>query len=461
MHRLLIALFLFATTAFASDLATLRNDYALHYFDASAHLRLAKYLKEHGQPLEGFYISELARRTRFTDDEFMEAVRVVYRDDHFDNSAEAEKRLKSELGEKTERDPAKIVALADIHLSRGEWKAAEGLLREAMALRPDSYDYVSTLAEVLKRDGREDEAEKLTTQWLAAHPDSLDARRDRIATLSESDEPAALKAIDEALGKYPDDAMLHLQRATMLSRRGDLPAAAAEYERASQLAPDSAWIRGWTGRFYLKQMDDSEKALDHYLAAYFQDPDFYDSEYAESRIRSIAWAQAEAAAQQKLKTGATVTQLLGDANTVIVGHALEAADAEWKPEYFEPVVALLAHIDPSVRYPAASTLAKHVDASFDERLKKLLSSDDLLTRSAAAYVAGERWQTDALPYVAPWFDHPAELLQYDAASIYILHGGETGKAKLKQLLESGRIHNERIRSMITYALNPPPKPDEP
>jgi tetratricopeptide (TPR) repeat protein len=116
----------------------------------------------------------------------------------------------------------------------------------------------------------------------------------RIETLFTAKSPEAAKAIDAALATYPEDAFLHYHRAGILSASGDHAAAAKAYVRAAELDPKSAVIQGWTARFFLKQAKDPERALEYYLNAYFLDPHFYDTEYAEGRIRTLAMERGAA-----------------------------------------------------------------------------------------------------------------------------------------------------------------------
>src|SRR5579864_4630648 len=60
-------------------LETARTDYALHFFSAEAHARLAKALFDKGERLQAFYILETARRVHFSQAEFDRAFRRIFR----------------------------------------------------------------------------------------------------------------------------------------------------------------------------------------------------------------------------------------------------------------------------------------------------------------------------------------------------------------------------------------------
>jgi len=116
--------FMCLAAAPASELQTLRNGYALHYFDAAAHLRLARYVAEHDDRLTAFYICETARKSEFPQEEFERAYREVFHDDRFDNSTAAEERLLGDVAKAPEDTHARM-RLADLYVSRSEWGKAQ------------------------------------------------------------------------------------------------------------------------------------------------------------------------------------------------------------------------------------------------------------------------------------------------------------------------------------------------
>lgn len=428
-----------------SELKKLRESYAREYFKAEAHLRLAKYLADYGDRLNAFFISETARRQHFPEEAFDLATRVVLRGDTFDNSALAEKRLRDDLAA-SPSDVKALIELADIHVSHSEWKAAEEELRRALVADPESVDAVAMLAEILRRTGREAEGDKLQEDWLKARPNSREAWLDRVDEAVGSRKVDALKVVNAALAKFPGEAILHFHRAHLLHLANDLDGATAEYVRAAELDPKSAYIQGWTARFFLKAKNDREKALEYYLSAYFLDPHFYDTEYAEGRVRTLASQLASSRYASARASGRTPLQLLETADPVVAGLAMKDVDNEWSPGARQKLVILLAHED--LRYGAADILARHVGAEFDEELRALLQSPDLLTRSAAAYIAGARWKEDVVPILTPWLDEPADLLRYDAVSILLEMGGERGKKELRKFAAAGKVKDARLKAIL-------------
>jgi tetratricopeptide (TPR) repeat protein len=447
---LLIVSCLLARSSRGADdpgLAAARQEYAEHYFSAEAHLRLASYLAEHGQKLTGFFVSESARRSQFDEKAFAQAVQAVYHHDDFQNGPEAEEALLREV-KSHPNDAKKHERLADLYLSRSEWKKAEAELRRAIALDPESFDFVDVLGEVLRRDHREAEGAALEGSWLKAHPKSLPAYTKKIESLSKSGHAAARATTLDALEAYPENAQLHYTYAAFLHEDGSLPEAAAEFEKAASLAPHSAFIQGWTGRFFLKVMKDPEKSLHYYLNAYFIDPDFYDSEYAEGRIRTLGTELGPKRYQAERAAGKSALQLLESGDPYVAGLALQEAAKSWSPEVQRRVVGLLHHDDDSLRYGAATLLGENVDAAFDDELRQLLRSPDLRIRGASAYIAGARWKENVVPILKPWLDEKAELILYEAVSVLSESGGEPGKAALREYRDSASVKPPRLAAIL-------------
>ncbi|HVE73350.1 MAG TPA: tetratricopeptide repeat protein [Thermoanaerobaculia bacterium] len=453
MRSFLLAVSLFAGAAIqGAGIDQLRADYAQRFLDPQAHLRLSKHLEANGQRLTAFFVSEAARRQYFGDEVFDPAFRLVILDDPFDNSPEAEKRLAAAVAA-APGDAATLMKLADVYISRSNWKKAEPLVRKAIALAPDEHDYFAVLEQILVRANRLDDALKVRKQWADAHPQARETTIERVQQLLRAESPEAEKALAAALAAYPDEGILHFHHAGVLAEK-DPAAAEKAYLRAAELEPKLAMVQGWTGRFFLKNTKEPERALEHYLNAYFLDPHFYDSEYAESRIRSLAYDRAQAliAAQP----GADVATLLRHPDPVVVGLTIDRAGGAWKPEYAEPLISLLAHDDPNVRAMSSLVLSHHLAAA-DPRLDALLAHDDLRVRGMAAYIAGAKRGEAIVPLMTSWLDHPAQLIRYDAMSVLAMHGGKAGRDVLMKLRRSGKYIEPRLRDILDIAAGKKPR----
>jgi tetratricopeptide (TPR) repeat protein len=331
--------------------------------------------------------------------------------------------------------------------SRNEWKRAEGELRKAIALAPDDFEYVGVLSAVLQHDGREREGEQAQTAWVDKHPDAVESFRVRAQALVSSESPQAAQVVDAGLARYPDDSALHIARAEVLRGGGDIAGAAKEYSKAAQLAPKWAFAQGVAARFFLKVANDDERALSYYLDTYFLDPQYYDGEFAESRIRTLVHERARARRGTN-----TIAARLADADSAVVGLAMEEAEQNWSDDFVRPLIVLLHRLDPDVRYSAADLLRRHARGRSGDEVVKVLSDDDLLARSAAAYAVGPLAGERFVPVMVWWLSDPAELLQYDAISVLIASGGNAGRAALQKLQKERTVKHPLLRKMIEKGL---------
>ena len=441
------------TSILASDgddglLDAARRDYAFHFFSVEAHVRFAKALYDQGQRLQAFFVLETARRQHFSQAEFDEAFRKVFHSQTFDNSTERESALRAALA-KNPDDFDSLTRLADLHISRAEFDKATPLLERASRIRPAEYSPVEALIAIYERTGREPKAKSTRWLWLNAHPDSVEAYAVRI---EKAKPEQGLTLVDEALKRYPDSAVLHYDRAALLHQTSDAKAAEAEFHRAAELQPDSALIEGWMARFYLKTANDAPQAFDHYLKAYFLNPDFYDTEYAEERISKLARQLAVASLEKGLPPEGQRDPLLDELRPAVMGQILEALEQRWDPDALSLLVDMLHEDDEQNRWNAMQLIAGHVDASFDKQIEQLLEDPDLRARGMAGYLAAKRWDKKALPILQKRLDDPAVLIRFDAISALAMNGGSAGRAIVQRYAQSGKEPDSRLRDIIPKIL---------
>jgi tetratricopeptide (TPR) repeat protein len=434
-----------------SELEHLRTELAMRWLEPEPHMALAKLIHDRGDRLLAFYIVENIRRARFPQEVFDRAFDQLFRErEPFDNSSEAEASARAAV-EAAPTDPEALIHLADIFISREEYEAAAPLLEKAIGSQPDKPHAWFALMETYRRQGQEQDAARIMDRFAEAHPGSPEVALRRSAAVMESDPAEAQRILQEAAKAHPDSGTILFNLATVTQQNGKIEEAERLYREAARLAPGDAHVQGWTGRFLLKVADDPEGALQCYLSAYFSNPHFYDTEYAESRIRNLAWETAEQETERLLKQGIAVETLLRNSNPVVTGMALQRAKEEWRASYVTSVVGLMAHDDPGLRWNATATLMENVDETFDERLEQLLEAPCLRQRGLAAYIAMHRWGQDALPSLQNLLDSEAQLVRYDAISALLQEGGEPGKALLKKHREHET--NEMLREIIdAYAV---------
>jgi len=426
-----------------------RREYALHFLSAEAHVGFAKALYDKGDRLQAFFVLETARRQHhFSQAEFDTAFQKVFRSEAFDNSAANESVLQTALA-KNANDYDSLTKLADIYISRSEFEKASPLLERASRIRPEEYSPVEALTAIYERTGREAKAKSTRWLWLNAHPDSVEAYASRIEKLKPE---AGLALVNEALKRYPNSAVLHYDRAALLHKTNDAKGAEAEFHRAAELEPNSALIEGWMARFYLKTANDKAQAFDHYLKAYFLNPDFYDTEFAEERISKLARQLAVEALEKGLPPEGQRDPLLDQLRPAVMSQLLEALGQRWEPDALSLAVDLLHEDDEQNRWNAMQLIANHADASFDKQLTQLLEDPDLRARGMAGYIAAKRWDKKALPILEKRLDDPAVLIRFDAISALAMDGGTGGRSIVQRYAQSRKEPDARLRDMIPKIL---------
>src|SRR6185369_9359598 len=240
-----------------------------------------------------------------------------------------------------------------------------------------------------------------------------------------------------------------LYKAKELDQAGDIKGAEDYFTRAAEPSPGSVEVQTWVGRYFFKNRKDNLKALPFYLNAYFLNPDAYETEFVESRIRSINYEEATIRYHQLSQQDASLEEILKEPNPTVVVLALEQVKENWQPAYLKPVVSGLAHDDEEVRWLCSEALQKHMDRTFDADLKVLLQDRDLRIRGLAAYVAAHVWKEGSLELLRNMLNDEAQLLRFDAISSLSRDGGNEGRKIL--IAHRRRETSPGLRLMIDKA----------
>ena len=413
-------------------------------------MALAKYFRDKGNRLQAFYILETARRGRFEEDEFNKAFALAFRGSTPpDYSPAAEAALLKEHA----RDPNTIdaiVKLADIYISREDWAHAKEYISRAIRLQPEDFGNIEALAEMLRREGKLDEADRLLQEYARSYPETLDGYRLRIAEVSEKQPDKAKPLLSEAIKKFPQEGSFVFDLGTISQREGKLQEAEDHFVRAAEMSPDSVYIQAWVGRFFYKVKNDNRRALDYYLNAYLLDPHAYETEFVESRIPKTNAVVAKANYEQQLKSGVPLTKIIEDPNPDVVYSALEQMSAKWEPAYLKILVDLMGHDDGGVRWYATQMINEKVDRSFDETLSALLKDQDLRKRGLAAYIAVHLWKQESFAIMRDMLKEESQILRFDAVSALFLEGGEEGRKIVLEHLS--RESHPKLKKLIEAAM---------
>ncbi len=433
-------------------MAELQQDFVMRYLEPEPHMALAKYYFDQGNRIEAFYISEAARRTRFEEKIFDPAFHRVFTG--FDNRKAAESRLLAEYA----RDPDSIDTidrLADIYISRSDLVNARRYLLIAIQKKPDNYRFTGGLARVLAAEGKRDQADALTQDYLRKFPNTADGFDLRAYALIEKDPLEARRISEEGLKLFPTDGSLFFDLG-MVYQGKDNQKAEEALVKAAKLSPEADVIQTWVGRFFFRIKQDNRRALEYYLNAYFLNPHAYETEFVESRIRKISFQLASERLEEQTRAGQPLASMLADPDFRVISLALSQMTEQWQPAYIDPIVKLMGHEDQGIRAQAMEALKAKVDSSFDKQLRALLKDDDLRKRGLAAYIAVYRWKGASFAAMKSLLAEESQLLRFDAISALMIDGGTAGRrlalaharhepnATLKQLITTSERTTDRI-----------------
>lgn len=200
----------------------------------------------------------------------------------------------------------------------------------------------------------------------------------------------------------------------------------------AKLAPKSSVIQVWTGRFFYKVRQNNEQALKYYFDAYFLNPDAYETEYAESRIRNISFDKAKSEFDKLVRNGKTLSEIAKNENPLIAGTAIEQMAKNWKPAYRESVIYCLENDTDEIRWLAFDTLFKNSGSLSGKFINELLKDDDLRKRGLAAYGLIGLQKEKSFDVLKKMLADEAELIRFDAASALAMQGGRAGLEILRQ-----------------------------
>lgn len=408
------------------ELMALRQAQADRYLEPDPHMALARYHHDRGDRIQAFYLLEGIRRSQFEPPVFDAAFREHFLDEEpFDNSPEAEAELLQKVSGQ-DADFESLSNLADIYVSRSDWTNADRYLRLALEKKPNDFVTIDAIAEVYSRSGRKDMAQLIRDKYHETFPENVETYVAKSFGMVKEESAGAREYLEQGIRKYPEESALHFNLALLHQGEEKWQQAEASFVRAAELAPESAEIQGWTGRFLLKTLDDKERAFEYYLNAYFLDPHFYDTEHAEFRIGTLNQEFAMASFEPLSRTNDGLKTALAHPNPAVIGHALQKVAESWDGIYLDSLVDLMKHDISFVRGNATWVLAEHAGQAIEKRLDELLTSSDLRQRGLAAYLAVKLRGEEAFGTLREFLDSDCQLLRLDAILALSRDGGPAG-----------------------------------
>lgn len=199
----------------------------------------------------------------------------------------------------------RLYSLGVIHELQGRWPDAEECYRlaaDALAARKaDPYAVLLNLARAQRLGGRGVAAQETLAQAEAVAP-GLPWAALELAQLYEDDESQAQSHLERAAVLAPDALQLHITRAELCTRWGDIPCAEAAYAEARRLNPGYTWLLVKSGEFYRQQerWTEAQSVLDEAVALGAKSPWVYES-LGFVLLRQEKWEEAATAYSQAVE----------------------------------------------------------------------------------------------------------------------------------------------------------------
>ena len=269
----------------------------------------------------------------------------------------------------------------------------------------------------------------------------------KLEALEDAKDAAGVKAAaTAALAKHPRSSEIHFLLAKALQQLKE--DATAAWDKVAELAPHSPNMIGWAARYRWKSKEDRDGALDLYQRTYLCDPHFYDTEFAESRITNEIGPKRSAALYQEAIAAGDFRKALALDRYWGPDRALQKLRKEWKPEYVDDAIAMLAHDTSTLRWNATELLVAHAADVPDAKLDALLKNDDARLRGLALYVALKKRGEKAFPDAKRALAQGCQLERFDAISALVMHGGEKGKQLARDHAKDEK--HPKIREMLAH-----------
>ncbi len=165
-----------------------------------------------------------------------------------------------------------IACVGAAHAQVGNWKDSAALWQHAVAVSPNNAHALSPLADVLKEQGKVDEAIPLYERALAVEPTFAEAHNKLGVALADRGRLAeAIAQYTQAVRLKPWLAEAHNNLGNGLAKQGDVDGATREYFAAIRAKPDYADPHNGLGAL-LSDQHKLDDAIAHYKEALRLDP---------------------------------------------------------------------------------------------------------------------------------------------------------------------------------------------
>ncbi len=198
--------------------------------------------------------------------------------------------------------------------------------------------------------------------------------------------------------------------------------------------PNHYVLKAIAAKYYLKVAENEEKALPLYIDLYFDNPHFYDWEYAEFRIKQLTSSLKETWFEETVTQGEPLIDIVAkESNPRILDILIVQSRSKWDDSLTPVMLEILKNDDPTLQSQALHTLLKNPESlEGSEEILKLVKSEDLVVRAISSFLIVKCFGRDSYHLLLGNLNSGIELIQLDTIQALAFMGGEDGKRFLKE-----------------------------
>ncbi|MBN2145226.1 MAG: hypothetical protein JW774_11445 [Candidatus Aureabacteria bacterium] len=411
---------LFMLSVVSGISSTPEEEFALHFFEPEAHVRLAKSYHDSRQMLLAFMILEKARTAYFDPGQILILFDHLFHQKPLkEDSQEAVSILMQAADSAT--NLAIQESLLQYYLLHEKWNSAENALNRLMDLDPNCFDYCLQMDQLTSLMGKPLES-SFSDHFLRKHPESIEAVLDKLNKERDLHPETCLTKAMELLKTYPDKGELKLFLADLLWKSGQTKEAQSHYLQAEKKGSKNPFILYACGLHFEKDLRQTERALTCYLKAYFQDPEYrfpvshgpQSSQRLASLIHLLAGKDASETFEIVRKTD-FLSYLFAPENPMLQLLILEWMADKNPVKYKDFFIQALSHPYPSLRWRSVEILVEESLLN-QEDIETLFNSSNPVVKGLSFYIGESLHHPKTKIHIKDALKSPVQLWRYDGIS---------------------------------------------
>ena len=219
--------------------------------------------------------------------------------------------------------------------------------------------------------------------------------------------------------------------AFMFDLEGNLHNKAGEkiIKDALEKYPNQYVLKATAAKFYLKTLNKKEKALPLYIDLYFDNPHFYDWEYAEFRVKQITSSLKKSWYEERIKRGQPLIEIVAkETNPRVLDVVIEQSRSNWVNSLTPVMLEMLKNDDPTIQSRALHTLLNNSDSLKDsDEIINMTKNEDLVIKAISSFLLVKCFSSDRYNLLLDNLNSGIELIQLDTIQALGFMGGDDGK----------------------------------